>query len=284
MSNIPEHIHAFPRINPDVTLPMAVAAWDEKNSVLYIGDGETKGGVPFRTLFDEGRRQRVTKLDGENQIYITNDLVPVFIKTHLDTFYSIRGEDLSLNFDETKIIIDIKNVLAVNNLQEFIEDEWAWTVYFAKGEYGEKGDKGKDGITPEIGTDGYWYIGENKTEVKAKGEKGEDGITPEIGTDGYWYVGGTKTTVQAQGEKGEDGKTPVITIGDDGNWIIDGKDTGKTSVGKDGDKGEKGDKGENGKDGKTPVKGTDFLTETDMENIYKDITSYVDEKFLNGEW
>ena len=180
MDNIPEHIHAFPRVNHNVVLPVAVAAWDDENGVLYIGDGETKGGVPFKSSFDEERRKIVTRLDGENQIHITSDVIPVVIKTHLNTFYSIRGEDLSLSSDETKIIIDITNVLAVNNIESFQKE---WTVYFAKGEFGEKGEQGIPG-----------------------------------------------------------------------------------------------------KDGKTPVKGVDFLTETDMENIYKDIKSYVDEKFSNGEW
>ena len=52
-----------------------------------------------------------------------------------------------------------------------------------------------------------------------------------------------------QGEKGEDGHTPVITIGEDGNWVIDGVDTGISA------KGEKGDTGEKGEDGLTPFIG-----------------------------
>ena len=52
-----------------------------------------------------------------------------------------------------------------------------------------------------------------------------------------------------QGEKGEDGHTPVITIGENGNWIIDGVDTGISA------KGEKGDTGEKGEDGLTPFIG-----------------------------
>lgn len=46
------------------------------------------------------------------------------------------------------------------------------------------------------------------------------------------------------------GKTPVITIGDNGNWYIDGIDTGKPSQGEDGVNGEDGT---NGTDGKTPT-------------------------------
>ena len=158
MAEVPEHIHAFPRVNKDLTLPLAVAAWDDEEKVLYIGDGISKGGIPFRSLFDEGRRLKVTELDDYNQIFVTNDVVPVMIKTHLNTFYSIRGEDLSLSEDGTKIIIDISNALAVNNLYKFptnLTEDNAWVVYFAKGEYGEKGDKGEKGDTPIRGED-FW--------------------------------------------------------------------------------------------------------------------------------
>ena len=52
------------------------------------------------------------------------------------------------------------------------------------------------------------------------------------------------------------GKTPIITIGDNGNWYIDGVDTGKPSQGEngtDGTDGENGQNGTNGVDGKTPT-------------------------------
>ena len=63
-----------------------------------------------------------------------------------------------------------------------------------------------------------------------------------------------------QGEPGEDGHTPVITIGENGNWVIDGVDTGISS------KGEKGDTGEKGDDGLTPYIGDNgnwWIGETD---------------------
>lgn len=46
------------------------------------------------------------------------------------------------------------------------------------------------------------------------------------------------------------GKTPIITIGENGNWFIDGVDTGKPSKGEDGTN---GTDGANGSDGKTPT-------------------------------
>lgn len=64
------------------------------------------------------------------------------------------------------------------------------------------------------------------------------------------------------GLKGTNGITPHI--GENGNWYIGSKDTGKPS------RGEKGDKGDTGADGKTPVKGTDYWTEADKAEIVND--------------
>ncbi len=51
-----------------------------------------------------------------------------------------------------------------------------------KGDVGEKGDKGDtgangvDGVTPHIGENGNWWIGNTDTGVKAAGDDGEDGV------------------------------------------------------------------------------------------------------------
>lgn len=57
------------------------------------------------------------------------------------------------------------------------------TIALIKGLGGGTGSSGgADGITPHIGANGNWYIGETDTGVKAKGE---NGYTPVRGTD-YW--------------------------------------------------------------------------------------------------
>ena len=80
-----------------------------------------------------------------------------------------------------------------------------------------------------------------------QGEKGEQGIQG---------IQGEKGEQGIQGEKGEDGKTPVVTIGENGNWFIDGVDTHVSALGGEGEKGEQGiqgEKGDKGKDGKDGV-------------------------------
>lgn len=63
--------------------------------------------------------------------------------------------------------------------------------------------------------------------------------------------------------KGSDGVTPHI--GDNGNWYLGTTDTGKSSRGEMGPQGPKGDQGH------TPVKGTDYWTAADKQEIVSDV-------------
>lgn len=71
-----------------------------------------------------------------------------------------------------------------------------------------------------------------------------------VGDTPYSYDGTEEVNVDM------DGITP--TIGENGNWYIGSKDTGKSS------------RGAKGADGKTPVKGADYWTEADKAEIVKD--------------
>lgn len=64
------------------------------------------------------------------------------------------------------------------------------------GEQGPEGTNGKDGITPTIGENGNWYLGETDTGKPSRGEPGPEG--PQGG----------------QGPAGSIGATPNIKIGD----------------------------------------------------------------------
>jgi len=58
-----------------------------------------------------------------------------------------------------------------------------------------------------------------------------------IGANGNWYINGVDTGVKAQGDKGDAGTSVTINIDADGYWVIDGARTGVRA------------KGENGADG-----------------------------------
>ena len=120
---------------------------------------------------------------------------------------------------------------------------------------GAQGEKGEQGVAGLNGSDG---------------KNGTDGLTPYIGENGNWWLGETDTGVKA---KGEDGVSPTIEIGDNGNWYINDADTGVSA------KGEKGDPGDKGQDGSQILTGTsapsnetgnvgDFYIDTNTGDYY----------------
>ena len=121
----------------------------------------------------------------------------------------------------------------------------------ADGVKGENGTAGRDGVSPHIGDNGNWWIGDTDTGVPVTGPAGNDG---QNGTDG------------------NDGISPQLRI-IDGYWEIS-YDNGRswTSLGvaatgpkgEKGDKGDKGDTGEPGKDGNDGVDGQDGVGITEV--------------------
>lgn len=132
----------------------------------------------------------------------------------------------------------------------------------ADGAPGEKGDPGEPGADGEDGAPGA---------PGADGADGKDGVSPTVTTE--TISGGTRVTItDAEGAhsfdvmNGQDGgEAATPTIGENGNWYINGEDTGKPSRGEDGAPGadgedgapgEKGDPGEPGADGEDGVSPT----------------------------
>ncbi|MGX7390140.1 collagen-flanked surface repeat-containing protein, partial [Dolosigranulum pigrum] len=107
----------------------------------------------------------------------------------------------------------------------------------AKGAKGDKGEDGADGHTPEIGENGNWIINGVDTEKPARGADGQSVTVDRTETDGdgntvVHFSDGSSATI-AKGDKGDDGHTP--TIGENGNWFINGVDTEKAARGEKGD-------------------------------------------------
>ena len=136
-----------------------------------------------------------------------------------------------------------------------------WTNLIAvadlKGADGKPGAAGADGVTPHIGDNGNWYVGSTDTGKPSRGATGAPG---KDGTDGK------------PGAAGADGITP--TIGPNGNWFLGATDTGKPSRGETGTPGKDGAKGAPGAPGAaghTPVKGTDYWTAADKQEIVNSV-------------
>ena len=185
-----------------------------------------------------------------------------------------------------------------------------------KGDKGDKGDKGADGkdgapgkdgtdgkdgtngITPHIGENGNWYIGNTDTGKPSRGEQGVKGDKGDKGADGAPGAKGDKgdaftysdfTAEQLAALKGEKGDTgpqgPKGEKGDTGPQGLQGiqgvqgpqGERGPAgadgAIGPQGPQGVKGAPGTPGKDGHTPVKGTDYWTASDEAEIVAEVTA-----------
>ena len=110
-----------------------------------------------------------------------------------------------------------------------------------KGDKGDKGDKGETGSQGPQGATGP---------VGPQGNNGKDGLTPYIGINNHWYLGNVDTGVEASGH------SPKVTIDSSTNhWLIDGVDTGVSAVGRDGSTGPQGPQGPAGRDGNVGPQG-----------------------------
>ena len=63
---------------------------------------------------------------------------------------------------------------------------------------------GKDGITPHIGDNGNWWIGDKDTGIAATG------ATPYVGENGNWWIGDKDTGIAAAGKDGNDNNEIVL--------------------------------------------------------------------------
>ena len=137
------------------------------------------------------------------------------------------------------------------------------------GAPGKEGPAGADGVTPHIGDNGNWYIGSTDTGKPSRGATGANGSDGAQGEKGDTGPQGPAGAPGKDGTAGADGVTPHI--GDNGNWYIGSTDTGKPSRGATGATGPQGPKGTTGTDGKTPVKGTDYWTAADKQEIVNSV-------------
>ena len=138
-----------------------------------------------------------------------------------------------------------------------------WANLIAMAELkGADGTPGKDGHSPVVTA----TKSGKATTISVDGaaiatvEDGADGAPGKDGADGK------------PGAAGADGVTPHI--GDNGNWYLGATDTGKPSrgaTGAPGKDGAKGAPGAPGAAGHTPVKGTDYWTAADKQEIVNSV-------------
>lgn len=137
----------------------------------------------------------------------------------------------------------------------------------ATGAQGEPGKDGANGVTPHVGSNGNWFIGDNDTGIPATGPTGNQGLPGTPGEDGKDGKDGTSATHSWNGT--------VLTIT---------SASGTSSADLKGAKGDKGDKGDTGAtgaagqpgaNGVSPVRGVDYWTAADKQEIKKELVSEI---------
>lgn len=206
---------------------------------------------------------------------------------HLTNRPSING--VELNGDKSLEDLNIKQTYTADDIP-FADGE-TFQQKFNNGELkGQDGVSGTDGITPHIGDNGNWFIGEtdtNKPSQGTNGVNGNDGVgitKSEVNTSGelvITYSNGDSTNLgKIVGKDGLDGTNgqnglSAYEIAKNGGFIGTEEDWLKSL------KGEQGEKGQNGADGKTPVKGTDYFTAEDKTEFTAEITKSLEGKIAN---
>lgn len=224
---------------------------------------------------------------------------------HLSNRPSING--VELNGDKSLEDLNIKQTYTADDIP-FADGE-TFQQKFNNGELkGQDGVSGADGITPHIGDNGNWFIGEtdtNKPSQGTNGVNGNDGVgitKSEVNTSGelvITYSNGDSTNLgKIVGKDGLDGTNgqnglSAYEIAKNGGFIGTEEEWLKSLKGADGAKGEQGEqgiqgaqgiqgeKGKDGADGKTPVKGTDYFTAEDKTEFTAEVAKSLEGKITN---
>ena len=147
---------------------------------------------------------------------------------------------------------------------------------------GKVGTGGGNGLTPHIGDNGNWWIGNTDTLKPARGERGlqgergaqgERGIQGLQGVQGLQGLPGVKGDAGAKGEQGERGLQGLQGArGLQGERGLPGADGAKGDKGEQGERGltgAKGDKGSDGLDGKDGLPGAKGVDGKDGKSAYQ---------------
>ena len=99
------------------------------------------------------------------------------VNSKLDDIDTAITQTNNLNLDANK-------VGSTTTVEITKKDGTTKTVNILDGTDGRNGTDGQDGITPTIGDNGNWYLGETDTGKPSRGEKGETGATGQTGQAG----------------------------------------------------------------------------------------------------
>ena len=193
-------------------------------------------------------------------------------------------------YGKVRLVFDPPTSSSVMQALKEATDECEWRLIEladGSGSGGGSGGSGTDGFSPIVTitqiSGGHRITitdveGDHVFDVMdgSKGTKGDKGDKGETGATGPQGPKGDK------GDTGETGATgPQGPKGDTGAKGADGEQGPRGATGEQGPKGEtgaQGPKGDDGDDGYTPVKGTDYWTAQDQQDIVDDVVDILEVK------
>ena len=146
--------------------------------------------------------------------------------------FEIENKEIEINIESENLIV---NGLSIGTVEK--GDEASATItgtspnqklnlVLPQGETGPQGPAGQDGadgtdgITPHIGDNGNWFLGDEDTGKPSRGEQGPQGLKGETGEQGPQGIQGEQGPQGLKGDTGETG--PQGPAGQDGVSIIAG--------------------------------------------------------------
>ena len=236
---------------PNEDVPYPAAAVDESDGLTWTPT-ETDTAI-------------VGRGNAEVDYYVDDVLVKsVLFTTYTHDSIGVSGDTPEPGYDYMKQLLDALEKVGTGIVSVDMNKDSSITFHMSDGtEYTTEPLKGADG---DPGADGE------------PGAAGKDGVSPTVSTSEI--DGGTRVTItDGTGEHTFDvmngldgGEAATPTIGDNGNWFINGQDTGKPSRGETGadgapgDKGDPGPAGPAGPEGPTGPAGADGATGKNGEN------------------
>ena len=254
-----------------------------KENGVYVGTEEPTDPEKLVWINPDGQASEgfytISEINKMLEEYAKKDIVPtIYVKDASitdDILNIIKSDGTSLSFAGGSATSPTIETEEVENGYKLIITDFKGTkeVIIPNGEQGPVGPQGIPGQDGQPGQDGI--------SPTATVESNSDGavitLTDATGTTTAQIYNGSNGLPGADGLDGQDGFSPTIEVTDTETGVLltiidsTGTKTATVNDGVAGPQGPAGKDGVNGQDGHTPIRGTDYWTDNDKQEIINSV-------------